>query len=441
MPRPIARVLALGVLLVATDARADCRYEASVSPDVVVDVTARCKAPVAGFAPPGPAIEPFVSDLARGPGPSVRYRVDLLAAAETRDSIDVAVRVGDSVIATAPTWLVAPEGPAETAIEVEVTVPSGMGFAAAAADGGGTLRYRAGDLAYGGFAVFGTFARQAIGLAGGARADLVVLDGALDLDESVLADWIAGRLEAAGAFWGGSVAPRPLVAVIPVADSGGVIFGLTRSGGGVGIALFLGRHTEPADLEGDWVLAHELVHAGMPFVPGAPWFMEGLAVYLEPIVRVRAGLLAEAAMWRGFAASLGRGARVLAAGPLAEAGFPDFYWGGAVLMLVADVEARLRSGGRLGLEDCLRAVHAEVGDASRTLDLAAMIATCDRVLGPAFGDRVRRHAETAAPVDLDALWADFGVDLTAKGVDFDDGVPRAWVRRAIVAGGSVEAVP
>ncbi len=413
-----------------------CRYDAALAADLSLAVTATCDGGVTGFAPPPPGIAPFIRDLAVGPGATARYRVDLAAAAEIRDSIDVAVRSGDAIIAAGSSWLLRPEGAAGITLEVRVESPAGLGFIAAAAGPDGVARYPADGLDYAGFAVFGRFEQVSIAVADGTTATLVALDGGLDIDRTVLIGWVAGRLDAANRFWRGPTTARPFVAVVPVAASGGVMFGLTRGGGGPGIALFIGEHTEISDLDNDWVLAHELVHAGMPFIPGAPWFMEGLAVYLEPLIRARAGLLTEDALWRGFATSLDRGTTVLATGPIGDAGFPDLYWGGAVMMLLADVVARTRSDGRFGIEDCLVAVHDRVGDAARTTAVDDVLKTCDRILGAAVGASIGRHRVAGSPVDLAQLWRDLGITVTDNGIRFDDSALLAWVRHAIMAGGA-----
>jgi len=52
-------------------------------------------------------------------------------------------------------------------------------------------------------------------------------------------------------------------------------------------------------LEDDWVMAHEMVHLSFPPLRRQHnWLLEGLATYVEPIARVRSGLLSEDDAWK-----------------------------------------------------------------------------------------------------------------------------------------------
>ncbi len=65
------------------------------------------------------------------------------------------------------------------------------------------------------------------------------------------------------------------------------------------VMVEVGTDVDRRLLFGDWVLTHELIHTGMPFVRrGGTWFMEGAATYVEPIIRARAGWKTEEEVWR-----------------------------------------------------------------------------------------------------------------------------------------------
>jgi hypothetical protein len=269
-----------------------------------------------------------------------------------------------------------------------------------------------------------------------AAIDLVYLEGAMVLPRAEITHWIERTARLMAQFWRGFPAERAMLAVVPRQGIGGIPFGRVMAGGGVSIALFIGEQAGHPALADDWVLIHELVHVGTPFVVRGPWFMEGLATYFEPVIRARAGLRPAADTWAEFARNMPRGVAAIADGGLAASGFRGLYWGGAVLMLLADVEIRKRSGGERGLEDCLRDVLARVGNATRAIDVEDIVAACDRALG---GDVVRRlverYAYAATPIDLPALWADLGVRLEGHRAILDDSAPLARVRQAIVRGG------
>jgi predicted metalloprotease with PDZ domain len=170
-------------------------------------------------------------------------------------------------------------------------------------------------------------------------------------------------------------------------------------------------------------------------VAGAPWFAEGLATYLEPIIRARLGLQTTEAMWTEFMTYMPRGAGVIEASGLARGGRRGWYWGGAVLMLLADVEMRRASEGRAGLEDCLRRIRTELGDFREVLAVDTMVAACDAALGGrVLGDAVARYGYAAGSVDLEGLWRALGLELVDGRATFDDRAPLAGVRRSIERG-------
>jgi hypothetical protein len=443
----IAQVaLAAAVLLApafAAHANGECRYDVDVSPDLALDVAVRCGPGVSGLK--------AVDESARAAAQSVRaqtlpggyaahYRVELAAMAAQRDSIDSALRVGDSIVTVGAAWLLRPvrEGGAPGTLSVRVNVPEPIGFATAQPMVGGAFRVPEAELAHAGFSAFGRFAREAMTAPGDdssvARFEVIVLDGPLDIERATLLGWIRDMAHASATFWRGFPGDGMRIFVVPRAGRADVPFGRDMAGGGVSMVLYVGEHATRAALYDDWVLIHELVHVGSPFVQHAPWFTEGLATYLEPLIRARQGLQTPEAMWIEFMTHMPRGAAVMAGSGLVRGGFRGFYWGGALLMLLADMELRQASGGVRGLEDCLVTIRRTVGNYTRILSVDAMVAACDAVSGSDVLARVvARYARAANAVDLDALWASLGLKLTEGRLTVDDAAPLAHVRRAIVS--------
>ena len=92
------------------------------------------------------------------------------------------------------------------------------------------------------------------------------------------------------------------------------------------------------------------------------------------------------------------------------------YWGGAIFMLLADLEIRGRSQGRQGVEDCLREILREGGDATRVVGLDWMIDSCDRAIGgTTIRSLAQKHVWSQAPVDLAAIWRRLGIDRRDDG--------------------------
>ena len=120
--------------------------------------------------------------------------------------------------------------------------------------------------------------------------------------------FIERTAEAVGAYFGGFPVPRTSIQIDLGAGRRGFGQGNARFVGLPRIRLVLGSETEPDDLRRDWVLAHELVHLGFPSVNESHhWMEEGLATYVEPIARARAGELPAAKVWSDLVEHLPRG--------------------------------------------------------------------------------------------------------------------------------------
>ena len=207
------------------------------------------------------------------------------------------------------------------------------------------------------------------------------------------------------------------------------------------------RIGEQASLEAyraDWVLVHEMIHLTFPSVTrDQDWAEEGIATYAEPFARVRAGLLDEAAAWRGLVEGLPNGQPEGGDRGLDHTHtWGRIYWGGALFWFVADVEIRKRTHNRFGLEHALRGVIDAGGNNASRWPLADVLAAGDR----ATGTRVltELYAEMCAsphPVDLDALYKSLGVQVSRGHVTFDDKAPLADVRRAIARGTDLAISP
>jgi hypothetical protein len=188
------------------------------------------------------------------------------------------------------------------------------------------------------------------------------------------------------------------------------------------------------------MLMHELVHFAAPLIDEHAWLMEGMAVYVETRLRVAAGWFPQDQAWRGFLRNFRHGVPAMEQEGLAKAhGIGPAYWGGTLFMLLADAEIIEKSGGKKSLADCFKAVLAAGGDTARRWPLERFIAVCDGATG--FGT-VRRlaeaHVSKGTRLDLAALWAKLGVQLTEyeAGVKYDDAAPLAWVRKRIMSGPS-----
>jgi hypothetical protein len=283
------------------------------------------------------------------------------------------------------------------------------------------------------YAAFDRLPATRLAVAGGEIA-VGIAPGALDLPRAILLAWVERSASAVAAYYGRFPAQHLRLLVVPRAGRG-VSGGRTWGHRGAAIRITVGAQATEADLAQDWVLVHELTHLAFPSVaPRHHWIEEGLATYVEPIARARAGQRDPAIVWGEMMAGLPKG--LPQAGDRGLDHTPTWgrtYWGGALFALLADVEIRRRTDNRRGLQDALRAILA-AGNIESSSPLPALLDAGDRATGvPVLSALYARMKDQPAPVDLDALWRELGVVDDGGRARFDDAAPLAAVRRAITA--------
>ncbi|WP_119422980.1 hypothetical protein [Desertibaculum subflavum] len=457
--RTILALALVGSAFAGGAARAEetgCDYDVRVTDrqgiKVAADVT--CVGEVGGFVA-HPGVVPYVTRFEDAGGraltrdesswlmpdspkrSSVHYEVDLGAfAASGARGVAAA---GRSFMPLAQTWLFRP-APVDLPLRIRIINESDQGVATGFASADGVIRLTARQLAFAGYTAFGTFDRRRIEMAGtdGAPAaiDLVQLDGRTALGPDRIATWVGRAGEAMARYFNGYPAERSLVVILPMPGRDSVPFGRVIPGGGITMMVQVGEQADRTALLNDWVLVHEMVHTAMPFLSdNGSWLMEGLATYVEPIVRARAGWIAPEAVWAEFARGMPRGIEAMTRLGMRRAGFGAIYWGGALFALITDIEMRQRTDGQRGIEDCLRAVRRDGGTGDRRWTTAEFIAACDRAIG---GNTMAENAETyylnGGPVDLDRLWADLGVVQQGERFVTRADAPLARIREAIIWG-------
>jgi hypothetical protein len=246
---------------------------------------------------------------------------------------------------------------------------------------------------------------------------------------------VLARLRRAGeaivAYYGRFPVPRLLTVILPV---GAGMQGKTMGEGGA--TILLAPDDDPARAPDDWVATHEMVHVATPDLPRAQlWLTEGLATYVEPIARARAGELTPAKVWADMLDGMPKGQRhERDRGLDGTHDWGRLYWGGALFCLLADVAIREATANRQGLEDALRAVLAAGGTIEEAWSVARFLDEADRPLPhPVLRPLYERMSRQPMTVDLEALWRKLGVVARAGAVTFDDAAPLAAVRRAITA--------
>src|SRR5258708_2462527 len=185
------------------------------------------------------------------------------------------------------------------------------------------------------------------------------------------------------------------------------------------------------------MMNHEMVHLTFPSVPEEHhWIEEGIAVYVEPLARFRAGSMSKAEVWGEMARDMHQG--------LPQEGDEGLdnthtwgrtYWGGALFCLIADIEIRQRTHNQNGLEDALRGVMNSGGVITEDWELSHLLEVADKALGVrVLAELYAKMKDKPVSVDLDKLFAQLGVVRNGDVAKFDDHAALASIREAISTG-------
>jgi hypothetical protein len=255
------------------------------------------------------------------------------------------------------------------------------------------------------------------------------------ISEKALSEWVGESGRAVAAYY--RRFPVPAVELTVRTRGGDEISGgrtrATRAG--AMIALSVGEQTTPAELAANWVMVHEMVHLAFPET-GREWIEEGLATYVEPLVRARAGLIAGDEIWRWLLWGLPRGLAGIGPGGLdGSSGWGASYWGGALFCFLADVRIRERTGNRRSLDDALRGILEAGGNIGAEWPLGKAFAAGDAAVGvPVLAELYAEMGSRRAAVDLPDLWKKLGVASDGRQIVYDDAAPLSAVRRGITSG-------
>lgn len=243
--------------------------------------------------------------------------------------------------------------------------------------------------------------------------------------------WVRAAAAAAAHFFGRFPVPQ-LELLLVGGDGAGVRSGVSFGESTPLVRVRLGHATTVEQYRHDRVLVHEMAHLAVPRVPRPQaWLHEGIATYVETLVRAHAGLLDARTVWHSWARRMPTGQPAAGDRGLDHtATWARVYWGGALFCLLADVRWRQQGATARGLQQALQGVLAAGGDYRVAWPAARILATADAALGlHTASELYARWKDRPERVDLPALWRELGV--RADGTLGDD-APLAAVRRAIV---------
>ena len=365
-----------------------------------------------------------------------QYRFLLGEAARTIDDRDTAFAHRGAFVAPASTWLLKPGRPlTDDRFRLHVTTAPGVNYVNGllpALGAAGTQEGRVVDLEGSPYAAFGLDASTRVDLPEG---ELVVAmsAGAPTLGRGAIARWIDARARAVASYYGRFPASHAALLVLftPGDDLGG---GATMGSGGASVMISLGEETTTAELDDDWILVHELVHVSFPNV-GKAWVEEGLASYVEPLIRARAGLLSPDHLYRALIKGLPQGQPQPGDRGLDHTDtWGRRYWGGALFWFLADVAIRKSTGNAHSLDGALRRIVAQGGNVGVSWTVDRTLEEGDRDAGgTVLRDLRRQLGDAAVTTDLGALWDELGVHLIHGEVVYDDAAELSAIRRSIAA--------
>jgi hypothetical protein len=249
--------------------------------------------------------------------------------------------------------------------------------------------------------------------------------------------WIRRAADATGRYFGRFPVDR-VALLVRWRDGAGVGHGTSWGYDGSMVRVVVGRETTAEAFAADWVLVHELVHAALPTLSRRHvWLMEGAATYVEPVARAMAGQRDAASLWNEFMSGMPKG--------LPE---PDdegldrthtwgrTYWGGALFHLAVDVDMRVATGNRKGLQDALIAINRASGGNVQRWGIERYLSVGDGASGTeALARRYASMANAPDGPDIAELWRQLGVIDEGGRVRLDDAANWAGARRAILAPG------
>ncbi|MEO7330766.1 MAG: hypothetical protein ABI193_19475 [Minicystis sp.] len=373
-------------------------------------------------------------------GCRLRYRFALAEAAAARGTLVSATRHEGTLLSPPSAWLLHPIDPPDgQPFDLRVHTPPDLVFTTGLfrAPGSDAHRYTGdlSDLSRAPYSAFGALRVLAVNVVG-QRLELAFPPGAFTLPDEALLAWVEQNAQIIADYYGRAPLRRTMILLLPE-EGHGIRFAQVLGNGGASIVVPLGRTTSAEELAESWELLHEMLHTAFPNMPSAQaWLQEGMATYLEPLLRARRGLISPEEAFHRLSRRMENG--LPAEGDRGLDHTPTWgrtYWGGALFCLLADLEIRKRSGGKRSLDDGLRAIVEQGGNVADRWPIERVIAVADAGTGlPVLAELHAKMGSAPMMVDLPALWKTLGVIPGDQGVRFDEGAPLAEIRRAMVRG-------
>jgi hypothetical protein len=255
-------------------------------------------------------------------------------------------------------------------------------------------------------------------------------------------EWVRGTADALTLVYGRWPRDRWRVRVSTY-DSRGrdpVPWGQVNRGSPDVVSFYIDPGASQRQLETNWTAYHEFSHLLIPYRGwGDMWFSEGLASYYQNLLQARHGIFDEREMWQRLYDGFMRGRtnhrpdlnlEELSPRMRESRSFMRVYWSGAWYFFRADLELRLRSGGKQSLDTALAQLNLCCADTS--MSARRIAAQLDKLTGqelflPLFG----QVSDSYSLPPFEEQFAELGIEVVDGNVRLDEAHEQAAVRRAI----------
>jgi hypothetical protein len=351
---------------------------------------------------------------------AVRAGNILLPRAQSDTCVDYAVRFGatpwrlgdfSSAILSQTHWLWRPDPlPPQIEARVRFDLPEDAQLSVPWPQSGDALTPEQTVFFTESYSVFGSFERDVF-FVGDTRIEVARLG-----PEPSAADvrrWLARAVEVAASVGGRIPSRRLHFVVLPVAaHDRPVLFGMLRRGGGPSVLLLPSSTASLAELQADWVAIHEVSHLWLPRLRARDrWISEGIATYLQEVLRARCGLLSSEQAWARLEEGFKRGRRAGTGRKLSDestavnrtGAYHRVYWAGAAFALEVDVRLRTQTGGEVDLMGVLSATEPLWRDELHPVSGPTLLRALDRAGDSRFIEELGRAYATTTdfPTPLD----------------------------------------
>lgn len=381
-------------------------------------------------------------------GGCVLYRVDVSRPIKRHDRTGGKVaRVGRDLLTSVGLWLWRPQQlSSDEDVEIRFVLPEGIAVSApwravSAPQPPAFVLDRA-PFDWPASVAFGRFREREIAV-GDAQLRLAVLDGHPQVDTDSMQAWLTDAARMVAGVYGCFPVPRLQLLVVPNARGNEPVPGAyVARGGGPSVHFFINQRHPIEEFFADWTATHELAHLLLPLVEDRDaWLSEGLATYYQNVLRARAGRISEQEAWSMLHAGFVRGRNNAADLTLAQATQAMYrgnthlrvYWGGAALILLADVGLRQQTGGRQSMDRALEALHACCLEAGKIWSAAELLAKLDELTGTSiFSALYSAHVASREFPDLSAVYRQLGLRANGSSVQLLDDGPQRQLRASIM---------